>query len=317
VLELNNDNIISYAMDRGLVANGISSETLSNTARNRVFRLYGGDFNVVVKQMCESSEQHKAHFIRELSSHKYFINLLGINSVPELIYEDEENQAYLMQGAPRSAESWKKRLLFGTIDPTLCSIAGQYLKTIHSVSNNDPNIPNEFWDSLLFETKRIKNNVEAVIKKNPNFTKEINEVAEDLMTLKEGIVHGDFIPDNFLVTQESLILLDFEVVHIGQFAFDVATFLNQFALLAVQAPEKNDLIREGVQEFVNAYGELPLGFMPCLGAQMLFSVDGLTPEKQLLEGQAAVVRQSGLWILQKEIKSLVHLFDNLEALAKS
>ncbi len=67
------------------------------------------------------------------------------------------------------------------------------------------------------------------------------------------IVHGDFSPKNILVHEQRLVLLDHEVVHIGDPAFDIGFFLAHILSKAHHLDRSRDALIRGAQLFWEAY----------------------------------------------------------------
>ena len=67
------------------------------------------------------------------------------------------------------------------------------------------------------------------------------------------MVHGDFSPKNVFVYPDSLLLLDFEVAHLGDPAFDSAFCLTHFVLKAFRFPDRASEYLGAAQVFWDSY----------------------------------------------------------------
>jgi thiamine kinase-like enzyme len=70
---------------------------------------------------------------------------------------------------------------------------------------------------------------------------------------KDSLVHGDFSPKNTLLHEGKLILLDYEVVHFGDPAFDLGFALTHFLSKAHHLPTAREQLAEGARLFWETY----------------------------------------------------------------
>src|SRR6185503_2499871 len=78
-----------------------------------------------------------------------------------------------------------------------------------------------FADRTFFEALRIDPYYRAAGIRHPAAGKFYDRLIAETATVQETLVHGDFSPKNVLVREGRLILLDFEVIHFGDPAFDL------------------------------------------------------------------------------------------------
>jgi aminoglycoside phosphotransferase (APT) family kinase protein len=99
-------------------------------------------------------------------------------------------------------------------------------------------------------------------------------------------VHGDYSPKNMLVRGDHIFLIDFEVVHWGDPAFDSGFLVNHLLLKALHQPRFCRLYIEAAREFwwalaagLGAAGDSDFEPMTVrhLGALMLARIDGKSP----------------------------------------
>ena len=119
------------------------------------------------------------------------------------------------------------------------------------------------------------------------------------MQAAEVVTHGDFTPKNFLVAGNNLILLDYEVVHIGWPEFDFASIANHLTLKMVHLPAHRPALQATLQQFLGGH-ELHL---PLLGALMLARVDGKSPAEYLREEDNPRIRDAAKRLLRGEFGS--------------
>ncbi len=124
------------------------------------------------------------------------------------------------------------------------------------------------------------------------------------------LVHGDYSPKNVLVHNDRLILLDHEVIHFGDPAFDLGFALTHFLSKAHHLPSHHDaFIRAAVQFWVRyreTLGDAPFGrdleryavrhTLACLLAR----VAGRSPLEYLSLERKAVQKRVVLDLMRKE-----------------
>ena len=144
------------------------------------------------------------------------------NTIPRLLFEDPEQHLLAMEAVPEPHENWKERLLSGRLDRDLVNQFGRLLANIHSRSYylRQQLFPT-FEDREFFETLRLEPYYQFTGERVPEAASFLSDVIEANRTHCVTLVHGDYSPKNVLVYQDRLILLDHEVVHVGDPAFDL------------------------------------------------------------------------------------------------
>jgi len=113
----------------------------------------------------------------------------------------------------------------------------------------------------------------------------------------ECVTHGDYTPKNFLVAGDTLILLDYEVVHVGWPEFDVASIVNHLTLKFIHLA--NPALLETARRFLGGH-KLHL---PLLGALMLARVDGKSPAEYIREEDKSRIRVMAKQLLSGAFES--------------
>jgi thiamine kinase-like enzyme len=120
------------------------------------------------------------------------------------------------------------------------------------------------------------------------------------------LVHGDFSPKNLLISPGQALLIDFEVGHFGDPAFDLGFFLTHLVAKAVRAREgcRNYLFLMGAfwlfyrhklqaiaspKELVDLKRRMMLNLAGCLLAR----ADGKSPLEYLTDAESNVIRTLG------------------------
>lgn len=159
---------------------------------------------------------------REALGLRLLRKLLGHRHVPALVFEDRQNHVLAMHAVPHPHENWKQRLLSGRIEANLVAEFARMLANIHIGAWQQA----ETWQPLLsdkhfFETLRL----EPYYGYTATQVKEAAPFLQSLITQTRSLsvtaVHGDYSPKNVLIRSGRLILLDHEVLHWGDPAFDL------------------------------------------------------------------------------------------------
>jgi aminoglycoside phosphotransferase (APT) family kinase protein len=78
-----------------------------------------------------------------------------------------------------------------------------------------------FADRSFFESLRIEPYYRYAASRAPDADPFLRTLVEDTRREVHTLVHGDYSPKNVLVREGRLVLLDHEVAHFGDPAFDV------------------------------------------------------------------------------------------------
>jgi tRNA A-37 threonylcarbamoyl transferase component Bud32 len=148
--------------------------------------------------------------------------LLPEGTVPELIFEDQEQHILAMRAVPRPHENWKTMLLRGDLSDDHLRQFGSVLASLHNNGVLQQGRMREiFFEYTYFETLRLAPYYEFTASKVPEAREFLLALCESTRGVRETVVHGDFSPKNVLIHQNRLVLLDFEVIHFGDPAFDI------------------------------------------------------------------------------------------------
>jgi 5-methylthioribose kinase len=150
-------------------------------------------------------------------------------TTPSFAFEDKANYLLAMEAIPEDHENWKSVLLSGRINPDHFEQFGTLLGTIHSQSaKSELGLAQVFADTTYFESLRLEPYYLYAAGQTPAAADFLNALARETLRHKLSLVHGDFSPKNTLIYHGKLVLLDYEVVHFGDPAFDVGFALTHF-----------------------------------------------------------------------------------------
>src|SRR5262249_5112994 len=120
----------------------------------------------------------------------------------------------------------------GLARPEIASACGNALGTLHGRSWHDASLASQFNDRQFFEDLRIDPYYRQVARVLPEFSTEVNQLIDSVWHEQHCLVHGDFSPKNLLVHANRVTLIDFEVGHYGDPAFDLGFFLTHLMFKA-------------------------------------------------------------------------------------
>jgi len=163
-----------------------------------------------------------ARITREADGLRYLAELAPPGSTTPLIFQDDANHLLAMVAVPQPHDNLKSLFLAGRVEPDHIDQFAQLLGTIHRRGWERRNeMSRLFADRGFFESLRVE----------PYYSYTAGQVPEsaafyaDLIARTRArlitVVHGDYSPKNILVHAGRLILLDHEVIHFGDPAFDV------------------------------------------------------------------------------------------------
>src|SRR5262249_34295871 len=142
--------------------------------------------------------------------------------VPALVFEDRTHHVLAMTAVPRPHDNWKTLLLAGQINPEQVCQFGRLLGTIHRRSyERRAELERVFDDRSFFESLRVEPYYQYSAAQCPAAAVFLANLIAATRKRRLALVHGDYSPKNILVHASRLVLLDHEVIHFGDPAFDV------------------------------------------------------------------------------------------------
>lgn len=219
-------------------------------------------------------------------------------SVLDVLHVDRDENLFTMQCAPEGSWTWKMDLMRGDVRPGVAWAAGTLLGQIHSRTAASAELASAFADRSFFSELRLQPYLHHAASRHPDLAGELSWLADRLWEPGICLVHGDYSPKNLLVTPTGgLILLDHEVAHWGQPAFDVAFVLSHLCLKSVHFRGVGDHLTAAA-DLLAAYRETSAvadAATGVLGARllaglMLARVDGKSPVEYLTNEDNEIVR---------------------------
>jgi aminoglycoside phosphotransferase (APT) family kinase protein len=158
-------------------------------------------------------------------------------SIPRFLFEDHEHHILAMTAVPRPHENWKTMLLRGEIVPDHVRQFGRLLADIHhGAMSRRAELEPIFRDTSFFESLRVEPYYAFSGRQTPAAAEFLEALIAETRATRRSLVHGDFSPKNVLVREERLVLLDHEVIHWGDPAFDLGFSLAHFLSKAHHFP---------------------------------------------------------------------------------
>ena len=165
----------------------------------------------------------------EAKALRWLNRLAPPGTTPAFVFEDAVNHLMAMESIPEEHENWKSVLLAGQVVPDHFEQFGLLLGSIHRHSSESGSeVCRTFADTTYFENLRLEPYYLYAAQKTPAAASFLKALAQETLRHKNSLVHGDFSPKNTLIFRGKLILLDHEVVHFGDPAFDVGFALTHF-----------------------------------------------------------------------------------------
>ncbi|MBI4325358.1 MAG: phosphotransferase [Chloroflexi bacterium] len=213
-------------------------------------------------------------------------------TIPPFVFEDRRRHLLAMQAVPPPHENWKSLLLAGGIERAHVLQFGQLLGTVHCrAQEHQAEIASVFADRTFFETLRLEPYYRFCAARHPDATDFLAALIDETLATRLTLVHGDFSPKNILVHQDRLVLLDHEVIHFGDPAFDLGFSLTHLLSKAHHLPTYQAAFLQAAHDYWETYRQASgeIARLPGLEARaarhtlacLLARVDGRSPLEYL------------------------------------
>ena len=260
-LEITLDNLAAYLAASGLIEPDevIDARELGGGISNVVLQYSHSRGCAVLKQSRERirvADEWLCDQRRTLHERDCIVllnEILPAGAVPGLVASDDANFLFVMTCAPSGAVLWKDMLFDGLIQPEVAEQTGNLMGRIHRQTAGNIDLERRFTDPELLEQVRIEPYYETTSLREPEVSDEIMAGADAMRSARISLVHGDFVPKNIFWTGRSIFLVDFEIVHYGHPAYDLASCLNHLLLKAWAMPAHRKALTDAAQRLLDAH----------------------------------------------------------------
>ena len=228
--------------------------------------------------------------------------------VPDVLWEDRENYLFAMTAAPREHCTWKSMLLGEWDNKSLfiAVAAGRLLGRLHAGTWRSEAIARQLADRTFFDQLRLDPYYRFTAGVHADRAGQLQQLARSVLSHRLCLVHGDFSPKNLLVWPGHVMLIDCEVGHFGDPAFDLGFFLTHLVAKWTHAPDHRHLLHRAARWFWLAYREelapvvssdeiadLQRRMMLNLAGCLLARADGKSPLEYLTDAERHAIRTLG------------------------
>jgi aminoglycoside phosphotransferase (APT) family kinase protein len=262
------------------------------------------------------SDPERIH--REALGLRWLEELAPSGTITPLVFEDRDNHLLAMEAVPQPHENWKTMLLRGRLENDHVEEFGRLLGTVHrgGYERREETEPT-FRDRSYFESLRLEPYYGYTAEQVPDAADFLRALVEETRARRDTLVHGDYSPKNVLVREGTLVLLDHEVIHFGDPAFDLGFSLTHFLSKAHHLPKKRSAFanatllhwstyREEVGDLLWTQDLEERAVRHTLGC-LLARVAGRSPLEYLNEGELARQREAVLALLPYPPESVAEL----------
>jgi 5-methylthioribose kinase len=189
-------------------------------------------------------------------------DMLPTGATPSVVFEDHANHILGMTAIPEPHSNWKTMMLQGQLALRHVEQFGTMLGTIHRwAAENLPRVEAALAECNFFESLRIEPYYLYSAAQVPEAAPFIQALVAETRAQKITLTHGDYSPKNVLIYADGLVLLDHEVAHIGDPAFDVGFSLTHLLSKAHHLPTQRVAFAQAAHHYWQAY-QTALGTPP-------------------------------------------------------
>jgi 5-methylthioribose kinase len=252
---------------------------------------------------------------------RWLAGLAPPGAITPLVFEDHENHLLAMEAVPEPHENWKSMLLDGRLEEDHIKQFGRLLGKIHRGGyEHRREAARVFDDRSFFESLRLEPYYGYAAERVPEAATFLRALVAETRARRETLVHGDYSPKNVLVREGRLVLLDHEVIHFGDLAFDLGFSLTHLLSKANHLPEKRNAFAHAARLHWSVYRE-EVGDLPwakdleeraarhALGC-LLARVAGRSPLEYLDEKEMARQKEAVLALLRTPPSSVPSMVED-------
>lgn len=237
-------------------------------------------------------------------------------SAPIVRFHDDANFIFGMSCAPEGGRNWKEALLDGDTDEPTAERVGAMLAEFHRKAATDVIARKTFADIEVFIQGRVDPYHRFTARAHPDLAPAIDAEVQRMLAHRVTLVHGDYSPKNLFAYPDRVLMLDFEVAHWGDPAFDVAFCLTHLLLKVIHFRERADEYLRVAQAYWRGYGptaEEEANTLRELGCLLLARIDGKSKEDYIrLDSEKQQARDVARWLLLERPPSIEAVWEKLQ-----
>jgi len=339
---LNERTAGGYLARRGLISSPVvRAVRLAGGVSNIVLAVRHGDREFLVKQSLARlavDDEWLAPTDRIITEAEAMVTLAGItpDHVPRVYDQDAEHHTIVLQLAPPGWSDWKSALMAGRVDKSVAGALGGILGTWHRRTLHADDLGTRLESFEAFELLRIDPYYRTVGMRLPRVANAMEELIRRMAATRVCLVHGDFSPKNILVAPDhgtrletgqaplSPWVIDFEVAHRGDPAFDIAFMCTHLLLKSLAMPASGPSLDACLREFITQYNTEAAASKPnhptslrmdwtyiCqhIGALLLARVMGKSPVEYLTAKAKRAALNLGVKLLEAPVPSIDSMFE--------
>lgn len=240
-------------------------------------------------------------------------------TTPDLVFEDPVNLIVAMTAVPQPHDNWKQLLLAGRVSVDHVVQFAELLAAlqVRSFLRRDDLAP-LFADRSFFETLRVEPYYRYTAGRVPESAGFYAALIEETLAHRDCFVHGDFSPKNVLVHDGRLVLVDFEVAHWGDPAFDVGFSMTHLLAKAGHVAGRRAQLIDAAQQYWRTYSAAAAPHFTGLEARairhtlacLLARVDGRSPLEYLDATGRERQRTAALALMQRTPTTMPALIES-------
>lgn len=248
-------DIVEGLRGAGLVGEGdVALEPLTGGVSCDVWKVETPTGPIVVKrplpQLRVAAEWH-APVERGQSEVRWLRRARGVDAriAPEVLAE-LSGHAFAMRFLP-GCPVWKDELMAGRVDVAFAAQVGAGIAAIHAATAYDDSDRADFPNDDMFRALRVDPFLLHVARHDVELAPVLTALADELVSSKIALVHGDVSPKNILVSADGPVFLDAECAVYGDPAFDLAFCTAHLLLKAVWSGDAR--LNEAAAVLIDAY----------------------------------------------------------------
>jgi 5-methylthioribose kinase len=247
---------------------------------------------------------------REAIGLKLLERLAPPGSITPFVFEDKSLFLLGMEAVPDPHENWKTVLLRGEVEDDSIDQFSTLLGRIHFQGTElEAEALHSIEDRRFFEELRVDPYYRFTAAQHPGARDFYAQLIGEMRGVQITVVHGDFSPKNVLVYRSRLVLLDHEVIHLGDPTFDLGFALTHLLSKANHLPANRALFLQAAGRFWKSYqaeaksltAETNFESRACRQtlACLLARIDGRSPLEYLTEEQRIAQRRAALDLMRQ------------------